>query len=176
MGFFELRTLPFLGDQFVCDIPLRDGAMAHMRLDDEVSANEAVVVCDPNRFLSMWKLSGCRPEVLACEDDWTRDYKFAEAVKGFSHGPDNPVPLADVVFRWEITPLRYLTGRLGEWRETFEARPVLDFGNGITRTIWLLHNGARYFPVECGREEAPALHKAVGAGPSYLTRDNVPLG
>lgn len=176
MNFFERRNLPFLGNQFVCEIPLSKGAMAHMRLDDELPTDRAVVVCYPDRFLSMWKLSGSRPDVLACEDDWTRDYKFAEAAKGFSHGADNPVPLAEVVFRWEITPLRYLTGRLGEWRETFEAQPVLDFGNGITRTIWLLHNNAQYFPVKCHRDEASALHRAVGIGPSYLTREDFLLG
>jgi hypothetical protein len=176
MIFFKRRALPFLGDQFVCDIPLREGTMAHMRLDGELSADKAVVICNPDRFLSMWKLSGRRPEVLACEGDWTRDYKFTEAAKGFSHGADNPVPLADVVFRWDITSLRYLTSRLGEWRETFEAWPVLDFGNGITRTIWLLHNGARYFPVECHRDEAPAFHRAIGIGPNYLTRENFPQG
>lgn len=161
-----------MGDQYVCDIPLRNGETAYMRLNGELSSDRAVVVCDPGRFLQMWKLSGRRPDVLACESDWTRDYKFAEAVKGFSYGADNPVPLAQVTFRWNISAARFLTRRLGKWRNGFEEKPFLDFSNGITRTIWLLHNGARYFPVECSKAEAYAFHTAVGVGPSYLARES----
>lgn len=172
MVFFECRSLPMIGDRYVCPIPLRNGGVAHMRLDRELSADQAVVVCDPASFLRMWKLSGRRPEVLACENDWTQDYKFAEAAKGFSLGAENPVPLARVSFHWEITHTRFLTSRFGRWRKCFEARPFLDFGNGITRTIWLLHSGAQFFPVECSKAEARAFHTAVGIGPSYLTQED----
>lgn len=172
MAFFECRSLPMIGDRQVCPIPLRDDGMAHMRLDGELPADRAVVVCDTVQFLRMWKLSGRRPDVLACENDWTRDYKFAEAAKGFALGAENPVPLARVTFRWEITHARFLTSRLGRWRKGFEAKPFLDFGNGITRTIWLLHSGAQFFPVECSKAEAAAFHAAVGIGSSYLTRDD----
>lgn len=174
-GFFERRTLPYIGDKYVCDIPLRGGTLVHMRLDSELGTDQAVVVCDPNHFLAMWKLSGRRPEVLACEGNWARDYKFDEAAKGFAQGADNPVPLARVTFRWEISTANFLTSRLGRWRKVFEAKPFLDYSNGITRTIWLLHNGARYFPVKCHRDEAPALHKAVGIGSGYLTREDFSL-
>ena len=172
LAFFERRSFPMIGERHVCPIPLRDGGVAYMRLDGELSADRAVVVCDPAQFLRMWKLSGRRPDVLACESDWTRDYKFAEAIRGFSHGADNPVPLARVTFRWEISQAKFLTSRFGRWRNGFEARPFLDFGNGITRTIWLLHSGAHFFPVECSKAEARAFHTAVGIGPSYLTQED----
>lgn len=172
LAFFERRTFPVMGDRHVCPIPLRNGETVYMRLDEDLPADRAVVVCDPASFLCMWKLSGRRPEVLACESDWTRDYKYTEAAKGFSHGAENPVPLARVTFRWEISHAKFLTGRLGRWRKAFEAKPFLDFSNGITRTIWLLHSGAQFFPVECSKAEARAFHVAVGIGPSYLTRDD----
>lgn len=137
-----------------------------MRQEARLPEERAVVICDPKRFLDMWKLSGRRPEILGLQDNWTRDPKFEYANQGFSRGPEYPVPLAWVVFRWEFAPIRGLTSRFGGSRETFKAKPVLDFVDGITRTIWLLHNGALYFPVSCSRDEAPELQAAVGMEPS----------
>ena len=60
------------------------------------------------------------------------------------HGAKNPVPLAKV----------YGSGS--------EAAPAVDFTDGITRTLWLLVNGAPAFPVECRRQKAEALSCAAG--------------
>ncbi|WP_367899679.1 hypothetical protein [Xanthomonas oryzae] len=77
------------------------------------------------------------------------DYKYQYAVGGFSHGRDNPVPLAEV----------------DAWREGGKVR--VGFTNGITRTFWLIANRAPAFPVEVrGRDAAELLHHTAGFGPA----------
>lgn len=60
------------------------------------------------------------------------DYKFHEAVIGFKHGIENPVPLAEV---------SYL-----EWG----SRAGIRFTNGMTRSFWLLAYDAPAFPIFTG--------------------------
>ncbi|HCM7206543.1 TPA: fertility inhibition factor FiwA [Salmonella enterica subsp. enterica serovar Typhimurium str. D23580] len=77
------------------------------------------------------------------------DYKYRHAVSGFSQGPENPVPLAEV----------------DAWRDGGKVR--VGFTNGITRTFWLIANRAPAFPVEVvGRQAAELLHHAAGFGPA----------
>jgi hypothetical protein len=63
--------------------------------------------------------------------------KLCDAEHGFSLGESNPVPLAEVGYYKSI-----------------------GFTNGITRTMWLIKNGAVCFPVECSsRRSAVALYE-----------------
>lgn len=81
---------------------------------------------------------------------WRKDYKFQYAEEGFSHGITNPVPLAQV--NYESTG-----GVQNYWSKLTKKTQQghLSFTNGITRTIWLLAHGAKYFPVEV----SPGKHK-----------------
>lgn len=79
-------------------------------------------------------------------DDMDRDYKYPSAVRGFTHGRANPVPLADIVF---------LKG--------------IGFTNGITRTLWLIRNGAQSFPVATSCEESSLrLARELGVSPVII--------
>jgi hypothetical protein len=74
------------------------------------------------------------------------DYKYAYAVDGFAQGSSNPVPLADV----------------GAWNDE-RGRTHIGFTNGITRSFWLIANGAPSFPVQVyGRASAEVLHRTAG--------------
>jgi hypothetical protein len=106
----------------------------------------AVVVVDAQKFLAAWQRNPRYREPLAFADEqgWRDDYKFEHAEKGFSHGIENPVPLA-------------LIGV-----DNDKAGTSVGFTNGITRTIWLLANGVTGFPIECSIKEAHVLHAAAG--------------
>lgn len=75
------------------------------------------------------------------------DYKFKHAVDGFANNQNSPVPLA-------FLSARYVDGH-----------PYIGFTNGVTRTLWLLVNGAKSFPVEVHKEEsAKYLYEFAGIG------------
>jgi hypothetical protein len=128
-----------------------------------------VVLVDAARFLTAWR-ADCGPAqmgvirtvvarinrafgrtVPGCNEwlphlsleAWKLDSKFQWAADGFAHGAENPVPLA----------------RVGLSRRT---HGYVAFTNGITRTLWLLANGAISFPIECDASSAEAFSRAVG--------------
>jgi len=77
-----------------------------------------------------------------------RDRKFHLAVESFLAGAGSPVPLA------------YVTARVD-----CSGRTAVSFVDGVTRTYWLLANGAASFPVWTPtREEAGLLHQVAGLG------------
>ncbi|MCW8348708.1 hypothetical protein MD535_22220 [Vibrio sp. ZSDZ65] len=79
--------------------------------------------------------------------------KFHYAEKGFSFGVENPVPLANMT--------------------TNKDYPSVGFINGITRTIWLLANGAQYFPAFVfDKEVANKLHRFFGVKGSRVLSNN----
>ncbi|WP_315139624.1 plasmid fertility inhibition factor family protein [Achromobacter marplatensis] len=74
-----------------------------------------------------------------------RDYKFSQAELGFSHGIDNPVPLAEVSGYHDASGIN------------------VAFINGVTRSLWLIANEVASFPVKCySQEEANLIHAAAG--------------
>lgn len=74
-----------------------------------------------------------------------RDYKFSRAELGFSHGIDNPVPIAEVSGYRDGSGIN------------------VAFINGVTRSLWLIANGVASFPVKCySQEEANLIHAAAG--------------
>lgn len=108
-----------------------------------------IVIVDAEKFLAAWKAYPFYKEPVSLMDEqgWRQDYKFESAKDGFSHGIENPVPLANI----GVHPPRGENGCTS-----------VAFTNGITRTIWLLANGASAFPIECSAAEAAALHAAAG--------------
>jgi hypothetical protein len=124
----------------IFEIPLESGRIVYMKFDlhSTKDAERTVICFDPRRFLRAW---GNYPYALGNPDSWRNDYKFHYAEDGFSFGISNPVPLAFV-------------GGL------IDGKIKLD--NGITRTMWLLANGAKYFPMDCPGDIAEDLQLIAG--------------
>ncbi|QDQ40187.1 hypothetical protein E3226_007125 [Legionella geestiana] len=104
-------------------------------LSDEHS--DKTIIIDGNRFLKLWQNDPGQSERLLAfgnESVWRNDYKFHYAENGFSQGEYNPVPLAYIHCYNCNDP-------------DVDTKPYCTFTNGITRTIWLLANGATCFPV-----------------------------
>lgn len=141
-----------------------------MRVDRSNYMNDkrAVVIVDAARFLKAWRAGAGRAwlgYLHAAIDPvrrrwfdgpgrdqwlpylslaaWRSDYKFHHAQEGFSQCAASPVPLARVGIGF--------------------APDSVGFSNGITRTLWLLANGAIAFPVECSAESADRLQRSAGA-------------
>ena len=151
---------------------------AYMRVSRSNYRNDlsAVVIVDASRFLELWRSPGSSHEDVAhmAEDTWPTDYKFAGAANGFSKGSSNPVPLADIGCHAEFDETMMYKRWLWVLRKPAGVvraeRRVLGFTNGVTRTIWLLHAGAKQFPVKCSAADAPLLQQWAGApGSVYQT-------
>ena len=137
-----------------------------------MNGERCIVIVDSEKFLELW-----RNEPYSIHSDismggpetWTNDRKYPHAEKGFSFGISNPVPLATIVCsshieRKAIYERRYfvLKRMVGVDEQQLD---YVSFINGITRTIWLLSHGAKYFPVECGiKDGAEKLSKIAGHG------------
>jgi hypothetical protein len=121
-----------------------------------------VVIVDSGRFLDLWRkdtYSGHQELSHGSPQTWINDRKYPEQEKYFSYGRDNPVPLALVLCQIGTKPVgvhKLLFLARGEHKE--KARYV-TFRDGITRTIWLLTNGCKAFPVECEMPGAKYLHQ-----------------
>lgn len=151
-------------------ITLDGGRTVHMQAQLPHKEDYYVVVLvDAKRFVELWRrpLSSHRDIALKNPETWPQDYKYADAVDGFSPGAENPVPLAQVsCWRSSCDVVEYkrhfrffkrkvLIGRAGD--------PSLSFVNGITRTIYLLSNGVKSFPVLCERGAADLLVELAGS-------------
>lgn len=143
---------------------------------------KAVVEVDAARFLALWRQPLSSHSDIASGDpaSWPSDYKYHWAEDGFASGSENPVPLATV-------SCGRATSDLIEKRPHFlifkknvviapKGSPWLGFTDGITRTIWLLANGATVFPVECALDEAEELQQMAGVhgGRPMVLSDLIP--
>lgn len=168
-------------DSAVFRIPTKNGD-AFMRVSRSNYRNEirAVVVVDAQKFLALWRRPGSSHDDIAhlSPDTWPSDYKFKDAVEGFSHGEVNPVPLALVHCYEEDEPFKvFKLGLFNTWkhvRTDIRKRITVSFTNGITRTIWLLVEGAESFPVECDLKSADLLQALAGIpGERYQTVESL---
>lgn len=129
---------------------------------------KAVVEVDAERFLALWRqpLSSHRDIALGDANIWPSDYKYHWAEEGFAGGAENPVPLAEVSCGRATSDLTESHPHFFFFRKQVviarKGLPWLGFTNGITRTIWLLANGATVFPVECALDEAAELQQLAG--------------
>lgn len=151
------------------EVMLESGRTVHMQAQLPHEEDYFVVVMvDAGRFVELWRqpLSRNRDVALNTPETWPQDYKYGGAVDGFSHGAENPVPLAEVSC-WRSTSdiVEYESHFYFFKRKVVVARagdPCLSFVNGITRTIYLLANGAKSFPVLCERRAADLLVELAG--------------
>lgn len=172
-------------ESLVYQVPLSQGRMVYMRVDrtNYRNAERTVVMVDATRFLDLWRVDPCDVHGDVARqgpETWPTDYKYHYAADGFKEGLGNPVPLAEVgcsmsnVMR-TMRETRWLFFRrpTGTRYWTF---PYVTFTNGVTRTIWLLSNGAEIFPVEVPTAEAELLQRHAGAGRALQTVDElIPL-
>lgn len=172
---FHLRSAIFR-------LPTSSHGDVYMRVDRTNYCNDesAVVEVDAAKFLALWRSHGSHSDVAhGTPETWPLDYKYAGAVDGFSHGRENPVPLADVEC-WEqeiVVPvflkrsIFHPKRQIGTERKTI---PSLGFTNGVTRTIWLLSHGVTVFPVRLSVKSAEVTQQLVGAtGSRWTTVDQL---
>lgn len=154
-----LHLASITGNEIVWQIELPNQKPCFMRsiiggLEDEYF----VVHVDAKRFYYHWLLSSVnpsdrnRPNHCVLLKDMPQDYKFNDAVKGFADCVDNPVPLA----------LAFADHAFGN--------PYIGFTNGVTRTMWLLVQGVKSFPIEVhGEDSANQLYELAGIGESPMS-------
>lgn len=151
---------------FTVPLPERGPVFMSMHISEYGRENFGIVIVDAQKFLSLWRAdprSSHQAEANGTPETWPSDYKYSRAVEGFSHGRENPVPLADVSYRAAIrTSVSYKFLRFGR-SERQELVEYVAFTNGITRTMWLLTHGCVAFPVKCGMSCARELFTAAAA-------------
>lgn len=137
----------------VWEIQLANAKTSLMRCDFGAIDDEIFVVnVDALKFYYFWLVSSLYEEYIHRSNhcllikNMPDDYKFKHAVDGFA-SVHSPVPLANVSARF------------------VDNRPYIGFTNGVTRTFWLLVNGAKSFPMEVyGEEAAKYLYEFAGIG------------
>ena len=123
----------FSGIRFA--IPLQDGRIVYMYEDfDSTDLNGFIILLDTQLFIKVWQNL---PDTFQTKDfqhsnksEWVsieNNPNITITNRCFSHGKDNPVPLA--------------------WVSCENFSDGFYWTNGITRTIWLLSNNAKYIPV-----------------------------
>lgn len=159
----------------VFTVPLPDRSPVYMSFDlvEHMNDTWACVIVDSSRFLSLWRneaYSIHRKEAMGTPESWKQDYKFDRAEEGFGCGKDNPVPLAYVSFGMSThTEVSYKFLKFGKSISSKEV-PSVGFTDGITRTIWLMANHCRCFPIKCSLPGAEELNKYAGASASSVMR------
>lgn len=177
-----------LQNYLIFEFQTKDNRMIYMRHSIFQSPSDEVklVFVQAENFLTMWRNMQYPQEPhlsWGSEDEWRRDYKFHYAEKGFSFGRINPVPLAEISCKEYIKRIPIYEKRL-LWFDKLigyseEYISECSFINGITRTIYLLANGIKQFPVYVyGKSNAILLAKHAGITPSSfydLTELNLEL-
>ena len=82
----------------IFSVPLPDREPVFMSVAETPYENEkrGVVIVDAGKFLKLWRADPYKHHQEIAEGTpatWRQDYKFKHAVKGFSYGFTNPVPL-----------------------------------------------------------------------------------
>lgn len=121
--------------------------------DNQRGANRAVVEVDAARFLAAWRHPrSSHPEVAhRTVAEWRQDYKYVSINDAFQCSKACPLALPELGLR-------------------SRTEPCIGFTDGVTRTLWLLANGAHVFPVTCSLSAAATPHAVAGApGSRFLS-------
>lgn len=148
----------------VWKVPCAGAQDAFVSLEPSASdADRYLVHVDAERFYRMWLNRAAalndpaRADACVLLSDMPKDYKYPHAADGFAQGRANPVPLAECLCQ-----------------RAADGTPQIFFDNGVTRTFWLLANGAMSFPIVVrSREAADLLHQEAGNGPGPQAIDGV---
>jgi hypothetical protein len=112
----------------------------------------SIVQVNCEKFLNFWRRNPCDAHKEFANGNpmnWVKHYKYDLAAGGFAQGASNPVPCAEVFCEMDASKAG------GDVMS-------LNFHNGITRTIWLLSNGCKLFPVLCITGHAEILQFNAG--------------
>lgn len=151
---------------FAVPLPGADPVYMSINVTEDGKDRFGVIIVDSGKFLRLWRSTpyGMHQAVAnGSPETWPNDSKYSWAVKGFSHSRENPVPLADISYG--ITTRTSVSHRflwLGRTERQEQIQHV-SFGNGITRTIWLLTQGCMAFPVMCKMPSARELFRVAAA-------------
>lgn len=148
-----------------------------------LNEDRSVVVVDAQKFLTLWRANPYEVQgdvQHGNADKWKTDRKYKDAEDGFSHGSDNPVPLAEIACDVNVVEHKLYSRSLFIFKKLDRVEKsdlnFIAFTNGITRTLWLLANGAAAFPVEVRTKQAERLQKLAGlpGGRSMTVADLIP--
>lgn len=114
-------------------------------------------------FKKLWKNTNYLAHIDVAkgnESTWINDYKYKWAELGFSKSKENPVPFADISYEVNIYKMSIIKKRFPFFTKPFgEIKHSISFSDGITRTIWLLCNGAKELPFSISTDDAYNLVK-----------------
>ncbi len=131
----------------IWEIELAEDKTAYMQFEEGVSSCQHIVYIDTEKFYYHWLQSTDGFHKCPVRTKMPLDRKYAGAETVFSHGRENPVLLADPVINF--------TGN----------EFSISFSNGITRTMWLIANGAKSFPIQVSEfTQAELFHGLMGVG------------
>jgi hypothetical protein len=162
------------GIKYICKIPTKKKDVFMLLRKDFMDKENreydpSTVFVDSDKFLKLWRNE---PDSLhkkishGNENSWRKDSKFHWAEEGFNDGIENPVPLATV--SCENNEKNNFLNRIFRKVKAPKIVPSCSINDGITRTIWLLSNGAKYFPVEIETSSSELLKFHTGA--QYKTK------
>lgn len=143
-----------------------------------------VVIVNSSKFLQLWRREPCSIHSdisFGNLSTWVNDSKYTYAIRGFSHGIKNPVPLANIVCQTHVENISVWRRKYLLFKELVEIKEnkfeYVAFIDGVTRTIWLLSKGVECFPVECPIDGAIRLAELAGCkGRSWQTVESlIPL-
>ncbi|WP_448213474.1 plasmid fertility inhibition factor family protein [Colwellia sp. MEBiC06753] len=148
---------------------------------DFCNDKRCVVLVNSENFLQLWRnepWSIHDEERMGNKHTWPNDRKYPNAVKVFSHGEESPVPLAEVGadIHDEVKTIYQRKWLLFNVKIGVERQrtPFVSFNDGITRTLWLMVNGAEYFLVKCDVPSALVLAQYAGVDTdAYITVDDL---
>ncbi|WP_369160803.1 plasmid fertility inhibition factor family protein [Candidatus Thiodiazotropha sp. LNASS1] len=180
-------TSDYSGTKGIFEIKLDKEKVVYMSIAKTNFNNDerCVVVVDATKFLKLWKAEpySIHSDIsMGNPETWKNDRKYHHAVKGFSFGISNPVPLANVVCNEHVISKPIYERKYILFKKLLRIEEIginyVSYINGITRTIWLLCNGAKSFPIECNlKDGAQRLAEYAGYGKnSFCTVEQLTNG
>lgn len=146
------------------EIPLLDGRIAYMKKPEKDFY--CVVWVSTERFLTIWDKN-------QKNDTHTTQKKYNEVDDIFKKSSISPV---DYIHGGIVNLKRGISSQVTSFMiknfcpsvrniiyKIFPTQKVFRFDDGITRTTWLINNGAQYFPVCCSPSQRLELTQLAGA-------------
>jgi hypothetical protein len=148
------------------DVPIENGEVtmvfnAHRHQPDYC----AVVWVEELPFRELWKNEEAiiHLQAFGNPEIWRKEERFDKVGIGFGESKTRPMPMGLVHYEQYMRRTRRRSGFGGKWDESYEHVDSIGFTDGITRSIWLMSHGARFFPIRCTISGAEKLHDLAGA-------------